>query len=476
LSKSKTIWLILIGFAVLYGIYSGVSNHLRMDRLAHDLRYGNQSAKVAAATELMRRDRLYDKVQELKPAERIKAMDALESIPGALTVSQGLILLKDTEATVRARVTKVLIKVGKDQIKLLVPAMKDSDENVRNGAKDALVGIGPVVIPEVQKAAKVAELRAASFDVLVRLGEPSVPAVIPLLSQDDQDTRMSAAASLGKIRSMKATPALMEATRDIRAVREIAISALCDICDPRSTDLLVSVLSHTTDNGEVRARAARALSVIGGPKAIAALTNALGDFDLKVQSSVVGGLQRMGGPAIPAISAKLASGAKIVRESAARSLERTDSPAAIPVLMRLTKDPDPAIRASAARGLGVQSTGVRPEMLISLLSDREEIVGGAAVDSLAGLAGGAVPSLISVLKSPASDVVKYRAAEALSRIGSPAVPSLTALLGGDLGVARWAAYALGRTGDPSVKPLLQKLAKAGDKDLAAVAQRALNRM
>jgi len=476
LSKSKTIWLIVIGFAVLYGIYSGINRHIEMDKLAHDLRYGGQSEKIAAATELMRLDRLYDKVQELKPAERIKAMYPLESIPGALTVSQGLILLKDTEATVRARVTKVLIKIGKDHIALLVPAMKDSDENVRNGAKDSLVGIGPGVIPEVQKAAKVADLRVPAFDVLVRVGEPSVPAVVALLTENDQDTRMSAAASLGKIRSMKATSALIKATGDIRAVRQLAISSLCDICDPRSTDLLVSVLSQATDNGEVRARVARALSVIGGPKAIAAMAGALGDFDLKVQSSVVGGFQRMGGPAIPAISAKLGSPSRVVRESAARSLERTDSPAAVSVLMRLTKDPDPAIRASAARGLGAQSSGVRPETLISLLPDGEEVVGGAAVESLAGLGGGAVSSLISVLRSPASDVVKYRAAEALARIGSPAVSSLTSLLGGDVGVARWAAYALGKTGDPRAKPVLQRLAKAQDKDLAAVAQRALNRM
>jgi len=476
LSKSKTIWLIVIGFAILYGIFAGVSGHMHMDKLARDLRYGGPTAKIAAATELMKRDRLYDKTQELKPAERIKAMDALDKIPGDLTVKQSLILLKDTEVTVRARVTKVLIAVGKNHVDLLVPAMKDSDENVRNGAKDALVGIGPKVIPAVKKAAKVADTRPAAFDVLVRLGEPSVPAVVELLGVGDQDVRMGAATSLGKIRSTHGTPALLKATRDIRAVRQLAISSLCDICDPRSTALLVEVLSQTKDNGEVRARTARALSVIGGPTAIVALTDALGDFDLKVRSSVIGGLQRVGAPAISAIAAKLTSGSKIVREAAAQSLERTNSPEAASVLMRLAKDADPAVRASAARGLGVQSAGVQPEDLISLLSDGADQVGEAAVSSLASMGSRAVPCLASVLKSSASEVSKYRAAEALSKIGSDSVPSLMSLLRGDIRTSKWAAYALGRTGDPRAKPALEKLAKAADKDLATVAQRGLRRL
>lgn len=476
MSKSKTIWLVLIGFAVLYGIFTGITRHIQMDKLARDLRYGSPSAKVAAATKLMKLDRLYDKTQELKPPERIKAMDALDKIPGELTVKQSLILLKDTDATVRARVVKVLIPIAKDHVDLLVPAMKDSDENVRNGAKDALVGIGPKVIPAVEKAAGVPETRGASFDVLVRLGEPSVPAVVRLLSKGDQDVRMAAATSLGKICSTQGTPALLKATSDIRAVRQLAISSLCDICDPRSTGLLVEVLSQTKDNGEVRARAARALSVIGGPVAITALTNGLGDFDLKVRSSVVGGLQRVGAPAVGAITAKLSSGSKIVREAAAQSLERTDSPEAASVLMRLAKDPDPEVRASAARGLGVQSAGIQPGTLVPLLSDGADQVGEAAVNSLAAMGSRAVSSLASVLKSPASDVSKYRASEALSKIGSDAVPALTSLLGGDIQTSKWAAYALGRTGDPRAKPALEKLVKASDKDLAAVAQRALNRM
>lgn len=461
---------------VLYGIISGITRSIYLNRLAHDLRYGADSAKIAAATELMKRDRLYDKVQALQPADRIKSMGPLEKIPGELTVKQSLILLKDTDAKVRTRVSAVLIAIGKDHIDLLVSALKDSDENVRNGTKDALVGIGPKVIPDVQPAVKVVDTRGAAIDVLIRIGEPSVPSVVALLSEDDQDTRATAANALGKIKSMQATPALLKSAGDIAAVRQVAISALCDICDPRSTDLLISVLSQDKDSGEIRARAARALSVIGGPKAIAALSNALGDSDLKVRSSSISGLQRVGAPAVGAVTAKLSAPSKVIREAAAQSMERTDSPEAAALLVRMAKDSDSEVRASAAKGLGAQTGAAHPEVLISLLGDIDDKVGAAAVTSLAGMGVRAVPSLISALKSSGSEVARYRAASALSGIGSDAVPPLMALLGSDANTSKWAAYALGRTGDQRAKPALEKLAKATDVDLAAVAKRALNRM
>ena len=472
----KKVVLALVILAVLYGIVAGITGHIKMNKLARDLRYGSATAKMDAATALMKRDRLYDITQAMKPKERIKAMGVLSKIPGELTVKQSLILLKDTEVKVRAEVVKVLIVVAKDHVDLLIPALKDSDENVRNGAKDALVGIGPKVIPLVQPAAKIVDTRVAAIDVLVRLGAPSVPSVVALLSEDDQDTRMSAASALGKIKSMKATPPLLKATGDIAAVRTLAISSLCDICDPRSSSLLISVLAQNTDSGEVRARTARALSVIGGQNAIAALTNALGDFDLKVRSSTIGGLQRMGAPAVGAITAKLALSNKVIREAAAQSLERTDSPDASVVLVKLAKDADSKVRASAAKGLGAQTAARHPEALTALLGDSADEVGEAAVASLADMGGRAIPGLISVVKSAPTDVARYRASEALARIGSESVPPLMALIGTDAVTSKWAAYALGRTGDQRAKPALQKLAKAPDADLAAIAQRALARM
>lgn len=472
----KKIFLVILVLLVGYGIVNGIVRSIELKGLARDLRTGNETAKVAAAARLMKIDRLYDVVQAMQPKDRIKAMDALDKTSGELTVRQSLILLKDTDPLVRARVVKVLVIAAKDHVDLLIPAMKDSDENVRNGTKDTLVGIGPNVIPLVLPAAKVVDTRPAAIDVLVRLGAPSVPAVIPLLKEDDQDTRMAAASALGKIKSMEATPALMAQTKDVKAVRMLAISSLCDICDPRSSDLLISVLIGSQDGGEVRARTARALSVIGGAKASSALVSVLGDLDLKVRSSAISGLQRMGDPVVGAVSAKLSDPSKIVRESAARCMEQTNSPAASAVLVRMAKDADPQVRASSAIGLGVQTAAGHPEVLIGMLSDGADEVGQAAVASLVEIGPSSIPGLTAVLKSSQSETAKYRAASALSGIGPDSVPALLGVAGGDVNAQRWAAYALGRTADQRAKPTLERLAKASDPDLAAVAKRALSRM
>jgi len=56
------------------------------------------------------------------------------------------------------------------------------------------------------------------------------------------------------------------------------------------------------------------------------------------------------------------------------------------------------------------------------------------------------------------------------------VPSLLASLNGDSELRKWAAYALGRTTDPRAKPALERFMDAGDKDLAWVARRGLDRL
>jgi HEAT repeat protein len=455
---------------------SGITHYIQANRLAHDLQYGTREQKIAAAKQLIRKDRLYDKVEQMPVKDRIKAMESVEAVPGKLSIERCVILLKDPEKTVHKRVVKALIILGNDHVDFLVEKLKDSDENVRTGAADALVGIGTKVIPLVKEAMNDADLRKAACDVLVRLKEPSVPALAELLQTGDQDVRMVAAEALGKIGSKKATPSLLKAMGDIQAVRRIAISSLCAICDPRCADPLIQVLGGNRDDGEVRARAARALSVIGGPKAIAALTGALGDWDLKVGTSAISGIQRIGAPAVQEVMATISSGSPEIRRAGASVLERVDASEAAAALVKLAKDSDPAIRASAARGLGIQSTGARTDLLVSLMDDPNASVADAAENSLAGMKKKVVPELVSALRSSSSDIVRYRAANALAEVGSPAVPSLLSALNSGGETAKWAAYALGRAGDPRGKAALERFALASDPDMAWVAERAMDRL
>ena len=476
MNKKVLIWRIVILGAIVAGLARGISGHITMSRLAHDLRYGSPEEQISAAKELMARDRLFDVMQEMPRVDRIRVLrTVIRRIPGELTVKQCLILLKDPRVTVRNRVAAALVVLGKDHIGILVPALRDSDENVRKGVASALVAIGAPVVPYVREAVKAPDLRAAACDVLVQIGEPSVPAFVRLLKDKDQDVRMAAAVSLGKIGSMKATPALLEATRDIESVRRVAISSLCTICDPRGIDLFVEVLRNPEDDGEVRARAARALSVLDGEKGISALVDSMDDYDLRVKSSVISGLQRIGAPAVPKVLGAMAR-SQGMRHAGAQVLEKIDAPEATDALLRLASDSDPVVRLSVARGLGERHNVSQIEPLIKLLGDADGRVAEAASESLGLLGRTAVPRLISVLSSQTSDIVKYRAACALVQIGSDAVPALREALKSSTVSAKWAAYALGQIGDRSVRPDLERLARSTDPDLKWTAERALQHM
>lgn len=533
MSKKKLMWLVPIVAVLVLWIGLGVSRYVRVNNLAHDLQFGGKDEQSAAAAELIQRDKLFEVVQAMPGKDRAKAVQALKAVPdsgehGEATVKQCLALLKDSdiktrttallteaqndvrsltflresdksrhtadelkksealvkaytatiadEAAFHTATIKVLGEIGKKHIDLLRLAMKDPDPNVSVGDQDALTAIGAPAVPGLIADARDAiDLRPFACAVLVRIKDPAVAPTIELLKDKDQDVRMAAADTLGKIGSKVATPALIESTKDTQAVRRVAISALCALCDPTSTDVLVEVLSHSTDDGEVRARSARALSVIGGSKALAALTGALGDLDLKVRTSVITGLQKMGPVAVQPVLTAMANGSADVRQSGARAIALIDSAQAAGALASLASNADPVVREAVAEGLGRQTNG-KLDTLIALLGDRDGRVADAASQSLASLDAKAVPSLMAALSASANEVVRLKASEALSHIGKAAVPSLMAMLskGGD--ATKWAVYTLGRSGDPEVKSALTRLEASGDQDLASIARDATHRL
>ena len=477
--SKKLIWRLVIGVLVVWLVGSRITTHVQSKALLADLKSGSPEVQVKAVEKLMVRDRLFDRMQQLTPKERLKVMDAVDKAEARNAFRQIQILLKDADPDVHARAAESLAKRGRSDLKQLVASLRDTDENVRSGAKDALVEIGEPALPLIKEAAEDTELKGHAFEVLLRVAEPAVPTLVELMKTGELDIRMTAADTLAKIGDKSATPALIEtAAKDVPAVRRIAISSLCTLGDPRAEDLLIQVLGNTNDDGEVRARAARALSVIGGPKSIAALTRALGDYDLKVQTSVITGLQSkaIASQSVAPVMSAISSGTPQVRRAGASVLEQIDNPQSAAGLVSLLKYPDPEVRLSAARGLGNQTASVRGDVLVSLLSDADGRVADAAADSLVRVGTSVIPTLVGVIKSGAQSQAKFRAATALGRIGSPAVPALQAQIGVGGETGRWAAYALGLTGDPGAKPTLERFASSSDPDMRWVVERALTQL
>ena len=56
MKNSKWVWWGVIGLLVVYLVFSGISRHAYVNRLAYDLQHGSQEDRVAAAKELMKRD------------------------------------------------------------------------------------------------------------------------------------------------------------------------------------------------------------------------------------------------------------------------------------------------------------------------------------------------------------------------------------------------------------------------------------
>lgn len=123
-------------------------------------------------------------------------------------------------------------------------------------------------------------------------------------------------------------------------------------------------------------------------------------------------------------------------------------------LRKLSEDPDPQVRASAAESLGLTGDPRGAETLVGLLQDKEEGVRGAAALALQRVLS---PGKESGKEEPKQAVLdpalKQRAVEVLAeRLRSDPSPE----------VRRYAAEALGETGDNSVLGLL--IERLGDEN------------
>jgi HEAT repeat protein len=121
------------------------------------------------------------------------------------------------------------------------------------------------------------------------------------------------------------------------------------------------------------------------------------------------------------------------------------------------------MRLRAAEALARLDDRRAEPVLLAVLKDRREnaALRAGVVWALADLVRErGVPMLVAALGEEPDDV-RNAAAEALARMGQPAVPALLAVLrmsldrgGRDLGEGDWAAWALGKIGDPRAAPLL----------------------
>jgi len=220
------------------------------------------------------------------------------------------------------------------EVRSLLHQLESGSSYLRENARRELRRIGPTAIPALMKAFKDFDrnpvLSAGAEVALAEIGRPAVPYLMGALSDDREDVRCRAVATLGAIGppAKPAIPSLIDMLEAGEPVRRGATVALARIEPSREWDL--SELIAEVNAGEdywSRRQAICDLGLIGpGAKAaVPALLKAVGDENDIVRAAAAEALGRIGAPAkdiVPMLRAALKDDSEYVRQSAAAALRR----------------------------------------------------------------------------------------------------------------------------------------------------------
>jgi HEAT repeat protein len=272
--------------------------------------------------------------------------------------------LKDERWRVREHAAKACGEIKDARaVDALMVACRDRDGAVKSAAAEALGKIGdpkavPALIKLFRDSSKI--VRETAGTACVAIGQASVEPLIECLKDKDFVVRCHAARALGGmttdyqigrpwVRESRVVEALIEALKDPdRAVREDATIALGMIGDPRAIDPLIEAMK----DGAVKRHAIASLGMIGDPRALPAVLDALRGK----------GIRQDGTPTPGCIVSEDA----FIKEAAATALGHFRDPRVIPDLIMLLKDG--ILREKAAQALVlIGDTAIEP--LVAFLHD-----------------------------------------------------------------------------------------------------------
>lgn len=294
---------------------------------------------------------------------RNEAVAATASL-GAATLDRLIQSLKDERWRVREHAAKTLGEI-KDlrAVEPLIAACRDRDGAVKSAAAEALGKIGDAravhaLIKLFRDSSKT--VRETAGTALVSIGEQSVGPLLESLSDKDFVVRCHAVRALGGmttdyqigrswVRDPKVVDKLVEMLKDPdRAVREDATIALGMIGDPRAIDGLIEAMK----DGAVKRHAIMSLGMIGDARALQPVLDALKGKGIRQEGTPTPGC--------------IVSEEAFIKEAAATALGHFRDPRVIPDLIMLLKDVNLRDRASASLVL-IGDTAIEP--LVAFMHD-----------------------------------------------------------------------------------------------------------
>jgi hypothetical protein len=200
----------------------------------------------------------------------------------------------------------------------------------RSAAEKALLAADAPLIEDILRAGSNRIGRELSVAAVSRIGPKAVPALLPLL--DDEQLGPQAGRILFQVagaESFARVPDLLSCLRGKPAVSRYCGDVLVKVCGPKAaahTALLSGALADK--DALVRTYAATALGRIGAPakSAVPALVKALGDAESAVRLSAAAALGRMGAAArsaVPALKKAAIDPVPEVARAARAALRRT---------------------------------------------------------------------------------------------------------------------------------------------------------
>lgn len=271
--------------------------------------------------------------------------------------------------------------------------------------------------------------------LLAALAEPGDD--IDDLSKYD-DIRIEAARALGRNRSQRVVPVMVEWSADISPeLREVAAEVLGAVGGDDATAALVRSLGDLDPDVRLKTvTALGALGVAGSTKVVIPLITRLDDDKVDIKRRTIEILEALGDrrAVIPLVSA-IGDGSMEVRKSAVRAVGVLGDPAAVPALTRTMREGNEELRGLAAGALGaIGAVDALPAMLELWPSATDTMRAKLAIamgniakrPEAAAAAGPALAVLVNALGAASQ---RSAAREALIAAGPVAVPALVAQLG-----------------------------------------------
>lgn len=450
--------------------------HLVKQRLLRNLGSNDMQIRVAAASELLRTEKLEDALPAEPIIRRSKAAQALGEIGTDEAMRLLGIILQDQEEAPRRWARQALEKQGQRAIPTLLQALS-AEGDTRDQAVAALEAIGPATAPKTRFFMSDGWAADGAAAALAIAGPVGIDALLRASHNPDVDTRNRALDNLGAEGVEQAVATALDNVTDPLddSTKTAAIKALGLIGERRAVPDLMPRLQEV----DFREAAVTALGQIGDPRAVEPILATMTATDKRYRNAAVLALQRIGAPAIPALVRDLRSREVLMRRAAAAALVGSDTPRVNQALSETVRSAseDAEVRASAALGLGWKNNleGISP--LVDALSAPDWRVVDAAVEALGDIGVNAIQRLQNVVRDPARSLtVRYQVARALASMGQPAVDDLLAALKRpDPEVQKWSAIALGQIGlaQPRIIEGLEELERTGAGDLKWVASEQL---